>query len=206
MDDLRPANPYSPPASELNQGLVTGAQSIELAERGTRLVAASLDGLLITVPLLPMLALGIYVMSRLLGMVSEGRVVDPARLPALASLDGMAWWPLAIGLGFFAACGIVVYQWILISRTGQSLGKKWTGIRIERIDGTPITFGTGVVLRNWVPKLIGALPNVVWHLGPTVVPYLGSIFHLVDCLYIYREDRRCLHDHIAGTRVVRYQR
>jgi hypothetical protein len=47
---------------------------------------------------------------------------------------------------------------------------------------------------------------VVWHLGPTVVPYLGAIFHMVDCLTIFREDRRCLHDHIAGTRVVRYQR
>ena len=194
MDDLRPANPYSPPASELNQGLVTGAQSVELAERGTRLVAASLDGLLITLPLLPMVALGIYVMSRMLKTMGEGRIEDPARLSALASLDGMAWWPLAIGLGFFAACGIVVYQWILISRTGQSLGKKWTGIRIEKIDGSRVTFGTGVVLRNWVPKVMGA------------VPYLGMLFHLVDCLFIFREDRRCLHDHIAGTRVVQHQR
>ena len=47
---------------------------------------------------------------------------------------------------------------------------------------------------NWVPKVMGA------------VPYLGMIFHLVDSLFIFREDRRCLHDRIAGTRVVRQQR
>jgi hypothetical protein len=32
------------------------------------------------------------------------------------------------------------------------------------------------------------------------------LFHLVDALYIFREDQRCLHDHIAGTRVVRHRR
>jgi len=32
------------------------------------------------------------------------------------------------------------------------------------------------------------------------------LFHLVDCLFIFRQDRRCLHDLIAGTRVVRHLR
>jgi hypothetical protein len=53
------------------------------------------------------------------------------------------------------ALGIAIYQWILISRTGQSLGKKWTGIRIERIDGSPYHLRNRRGLRNWVPKVMG---------------------------------------------------
>jgi uncharacterized RDD family membrane protein YckC len=90
--------------------------------------------------------------------------------------------------------GLFIYQWVLISRTGQSLGKKWTGIRIELLAGGAVSFTTGVVLRNWVPKFIG------------IVPYLGMLFQLVDVLFIFRDDRRCIHDLIAGTRVVRVQR
>jgi uncharacterized RDD family membrane protein YckC len=192
MDRDPPANPYAPPGSEFNVGLVAAAQGAELAERGTRLAAASLDGLLVTVPLLPMLFLGIYLGFRG-AMNSRG---SPGAISALPSPAETPIIAIAIfaGLGFFAVLGVAIYQWMLISRTGQSLGKKWMGIRIEKVDGTRLTFGAGVVLRNWVPKVMGA------------VPYLGAIFHLVDCFYIFREDRRCLHDHIAGTRVVRNQR
>jgi uncharacterized RDD family membrane protein YckC len=117
-----------------------------------------------------------------------------APLPSVGNSELMVLLAGAAVIGVLGVLGVAIYQWILITRTGQSLGKKWTGIRIERIDGARITFGTGVVLRNWVPKVMGA------------VPYLGMLFHLIDCLFIFREDRRCLHDHIAGTRVVRHQR
>ena len=42
------------------------------------------------------------------------------------------------------------YQWYLISTTGQSLAKRWMGIKIVRIDGTPVNFVNGVILRSWV--------------------------------------------------------
>jgi uncharacterized RDD family membrane protein YckC len=191
MDKDYFADAYSPPGSDVNAGVLPGgAQGAALAERGTRLAAATLDGLLITVPLLPLLAVGIYLAAR--AQVDFARAgVDETFAPASQLL---VWLEIAGALGLFGALGIAIYQWILISRTGQSLGKKWTGIRIEMLNGERVTFGTGVALRNWVPKVIGA------------VPYLGMIFHLIDCLYIFREDRRCVHDHIAGTRVVLHQR
>jgi uncharacterized RDD family membrane protein YckC len=195
MDKDYFADAYSPPGSDVNAGVQVGAQGVEPAGRGTRLTATTLDGLLISVPLLPSLALGIYYAVRTqMEVARTGMDEHLAQGPSIATSELTILLGGAAVLGFFGALGIAVYQWILISRTGQSLGKKWTGIRIEKIDGTRVTFGTGVVLRNWVPKVMGA------------VPYLGMLFHLIDCLFIFREDRRCLHDHIAGTRVVRHQR
>jgi uncharacterized RDD family membrane protein YckC len=141
-----------------------------------------------------MLAVGIY-------------VATSADLSAMASADGgtpeipgmdsprmLAMLGISTGVGMLGMLGLFIYQWVLISRTGQTLGKKWTGIRIELVDRNRIGFASGVVLRNWVPKLMG------------VLPYLGALFQLVDILFIFRDDRRCIHDHIAGTRVVRQKR
>ena len=36
----------------------------------------------------------------------------------------------------------------------------------------------------------------------TFVPIVGAFYALVDCLLIFRESRRCLHDNIADTIVV----
>ena len=197
MDKDYFADAYSPPGSDVNAGVSGGAQGAEPAGRGTRLTAATLDGLLISVPLLPLLGVGIYYGVRTqLEAVRAGEKLSEIPFAGTSELTSELSILLAGAavIGFLGALGIAIYQWNLIARTGQSLGKKWTGIRIERIDGSRITFGTGVVLRNWVPKVMGAFP------------YLGMLFHLIDCLFIFREDRRCLHDLIAGTRVVRQQR
>jgi uncharacterized RDD family membrane protein YckC len=195
MDKDYFADAYSPPGSDVNAGASPGARGSELAERGTRLTAATLDSLLISVPLLPLLAVGVYFGVRTqMEMARAGLDENLSKLPAMGASELTILIGSAAMLGFLGAFGVAAYQWILISRTGQSLGKKWTGIRIDRIDGGRATFGTGVVLRNWVPKVIGA------------VPYLGMLFLLIDCLFIFREDHRCIHDHIAGTRVVRHQR
>ena len=194
MDERQPANHYLPPASELNQGLVVSAHGVELAERGTRLTAITLDGLIISIPLVPMMALGVYAALHVFPSIAQTGSEDYPVMNAFGSGRLLTWVAGVAAVGCLAMLGIAIYQWILISKTGQSLGKKWTGIRIEMIDGSPVSFTTGVVLRNWVPKIMGAFP------------YLGMLFHLVDALYIFREDQRCLHDHIAGTRVVRHRR
>jgi len=194
MDKDYFADAYSPPGSDVNAGVSASAQGAEPAGRGTRLTAATLDGLLISVPLLPLLAVGIYYGVRTQMEVARAGMGESLTASAIGTSELTGLLAGAAGIGFLGALGIAIYQWTLIARTGQSRGKKWTGIRIERIDGSRITFGTGVVLRNWVPKVMGAFP------------YLGMLFHLIDCLFIFRQDRRCLHDLIAGTRVVRHLR
>jgi uncharacterized RDD family membrane protein YckC len=197
MDKDYFADAYSPPGSDVNAGVKGGGQGFELAERGTRLWAITIDGLLVSIPLLPTLVLGVYLGVRTQMDAMQAGVADSPANPRAFGLGGDEMMLVLGGIAIFGCLGalaIAIYQWVLISRTGQSLGKKWTGIRIEHVGGERMSFVIGVLLRNWVPKLIGG------------VPYLGMIFSLIDCLYIFRDDRRCIHDHIAGTRVVRQQR
>jgi uncharacterized RDD family membrane protein YckC len=35
-----------------------------------------------------------------------------------------------------------------------------------------------------------------------VIPFIGGLLGVIDFLFIFREDRRCVHDLIAGTKVV----
>lgn len=157
-------NPYAPPdADEPIPSSLDFAQGIP-AERGTRLGAAMIDGLVYTAAALP-------------GLVM------------MAGADRQDPWP-AIVVFSVLLCIAVGYQWYLITTVGQSIGKRALRIRIVRLDGTLPGFVNGVILRAWI---IGALQ---------AVPYVGGFINLVDILMIFGEDRRCLHDRIAGTIVV----
>ena len=110
------------------------------------------------------------------------------------------WANLATAAGFSA--GLVVFGfamlvlfgvqlWMLVTR-GQTIGKRALGVRIVRFeDEVNPGFVKVFLLRAVVPAFIGA------------VPYLGVLFTLTDICFIFREDRRCLHDLIAGTKVVK---
>ncbi|HJZ85658.1 MAG TPA: RDD family protein [Polyangia bacterium] len=160
-------NPYAPPRADVDgTALAPYAADVRLAERGTRLGAVLLDGLLVVGAALP------------------GAVVLFA---ARGSETGI--WSGIVLLGLLVI-GLYIYQWVLISTRGQSLAKGWLGIKIVKLDGSPVTFGSGVALRMWVPAVLNS------------IPYVGFIFSLVDPLMIFSADRRCLHDHIAGTKVI----
>ncbi|WP_186332351.1 RDD family protein [Bordetella genomosp. 13] len=90
-------------------------------------------------------------------------------------------------LWFLAIIAVQIYM--LVTRS-QTLGKRFMKIRIVRANGARITFGRILGLRYLVPGLIGAIPIV------------GGIFSLVDSLFIFRQDRRCIHDLIADSVVV----
>ena len=150
-----------------------------LADRGTRFGAALLDGLLAMACAVPGAAL-MFFQAFNSASHRHGRAdaFDPADLVGGVLLMMALALPLAI------------YQWYLISKSGQTLGKRWTGIKIVKLDGSPVDFVSGVVMRVWIVAAIG------------LVPYVGSCVSLVDPLMIFGDERRCLHDLIAGTKVI----
>jgi uncharacterized RDD family membrane protein YckC len=135
--------------------------------------------------------------ARFVGAMVDGFLVLLAVVPGYALIIATADSQdetlalLGVALLFGSLLLLAVVQLVLLSMHGQTLGKKVAGTRIVNVrDGSNPGFVGAVLLRNVVPGMIGSLPCV------------GPIFSLADILYIFGEDRRCLHDHIAGTRVV----
>jgi uncharacterized RDD family membrane protein YckC len=81
----------------------------------------------------------------------------------------------------------MVVQVVLLVQNRWTLGKKAVGIKIVMADGSEAGFGRILGLRIIVN---GILSNIV--------PFYG----IVDVLFIFRDDQRCIHDLLAGTTVV----
>ncbi len=166
------ANPFMPPTASIDAP-PQPLGAIVLAERGQRFVAFLLD-LLTIIP----------------GMVLLGVAAFMAKGATGAS--GPSGVALALmGLGGIYFLGVTIYQVVLLSKRGQTIGKRGMGIKIVKLDGSAPGFVHAVLLRGFVNGLISG------------VPYLGAVYALVDILMIFRDDRRCLHDMIASTRVVK---
>ncbi|WP_434345617.1 RDD family protein [Myxococcus virescens] len=112
--------------------------------------------------------------SLLLGVLRRLAVPDEAAMKAPAV--------------YVPALLVLLVQASLIRGTGASLGKRLLGIRIVRSDGRPAEVWRIALLRNALP--IALCGYCIW-------------FGLVDALFCVGEDRRCLHDWVAGTRVVK---
>lgn len=109
-----------------------------------------------------------------------------------------SWAAVAVGIErtpyLFPLCTLPAYlvQWFLLTTRGQTLGKIALGLRVVRLDGTLPGLLHGVVLRAW--------PFLVVHFA-TVAIAPGQ-FLAIDALFIFGAGCRCLHDRLAGTRVV----
>lgn len=161
--------PHAGPPSTV---FTTNSGKSGLASLGERLGAALLDGA-VAIPAAILIGIGLINTNQATG--------DPSPFGLLM-----------IVLGGLYMLGLIIYNLVRLSTHGQTIGKKWLGIRIARIeDGSNAGFVKAVLLRGFVNGLIGA------------IPFIGGFYSLVDICFIFREDRRCIHDLIAGTHVVK---
>ena len=90
-------------------------------------------------------------------------------------------------VGLLALGAIIILQIVLLTKDGQTLGKKMLGVRIVEVDtGRNGGFVPNVLLRVIVNGLLGLIP----------------LYGIVEVLFIFRQARRCIHDLIAGTHVI----
>lgn len=141
-------------------------------------------------------------LARLLAQVLDGLILMFASVPVMflfnigADLD----WDEVLESGvlpvdqvlLFTAVGIFVY--LLVNGYhlwyfGQTLGKKMMRIAIVDANDRVPSFSKIVGLRYIPFQLAGAIPGL-------------ALISLIDVLLIFRTDRRCLHDMLAGTRVI----
>jgi uncharacterized RDD family membrane protein YckC len=81
----------------------------------------------------------------------------------------------------------VVYEGVMLASGGQTVGKKLLHIKVVTPDGNDITRG-----QAWTRALVRHLLGAVLCLG------------FVDYLVAFGQERTCIHDHAARTRVVNW--
>lgn len=84
---------------------------------------------------------------------------------------------------------MVVNGWLL-AKHGQTVGKRYVKIKIVSITGEQVSLQRILLARLLPIQLM------------SFIPVIGNIITLIDVLFIFRKDRRCIHDLIAGTKVV----
>ena len=132
-------------------------------------------------------------------LASRGSRLGAALIDSAVGLVPMLFFVLAIpfgeravpffgGLVFLGVLALLGVQLYLLTVSGQTIGKMLLNLRIVKIDtGENGGFVTNVLMRAFVNGIIGS-----------IVPF----YSLVDYCFIFRDDRRCIHDLIAGTTVI----
>jgi uncharacterized RDD family membrane protein YckC len=106
---------------------------------------------------------------------------------------------LVFALALTAVCltALMLVQMYWLATRGQTLGKRWMKIRIVRLDGTDAGFVRAVLWRGFLN--LGVYLTLFGVFG-RVVAYA---YLLADFLFIFGAKKTCIHDLIAGTKVVR---
>jgi uncharacterized RDD family membrane protein YckC len=148
-------------------------QGLPLASRWARLGATLIDGIVQTVVILPLLILVFGGWSAYLAKAETMGVLMSAGLQ-LGSL-----------IVFF-----LIHGYLMATR-GQTIGKLALGIKMVRSDESPADFQR-LALMRYLPQY-----------AVTAIPLAGGFFYIVDVLFIFRKSKKCLHDDIADTIVVK---
>jgi uncharacterized RDD family membrane protein YckC len=171
------SNLYAPPRSAVKDE--AGDEELGLASRSARLGAVIVDGLVGFIWFTPA-----YVMN-FATLAQQSRGNPLAVWVNLAKTGGWFY------VGVLGALVVLAIDLTLLARNGQTIGKKLLGIKVVRVDGSPVSLFRVFFLRYVCNSFL------------TLIPLFGSLYSLVDCLMIFGESRRTVHDRIADTIVIK---
>jgi len=169
----RPVFPEIPYAAPAGTVADAPVRETELADRGLRLAAVFLDGLFAGLAMVPFF-IGLFA-----GIGPDG------------NMDMGVGSGIAMALGGCACPGVIAWTGVVLWRGGDTSARRRLGIRVVRRDGSHCGLAR-IFFARYLPVTV---------LG--MVPFVGGLVSLVDALLIFRDDRRCLHDEIADTIVIK---
>ena len=134
-------------------------------------------------------------LGRLLAALIDGLVISVCVAPIAWLLSGIITGTATafIYSALIAISAIVIFAFLngkLLVTQGQTLGKKLMGIKIVTTAGTPPLVKPHLLKRYACYLLAGQ------------VPVIGPLFSLINILFVFAPERRCVHDLFADTRVV----
>ena len=171
------SNPYLAPRAAIKD--ITPLGEIELAGRLVRLGASFLDGLIQMLVALPFFfVIFLYIFS-----------IESFEDFGIWAKDNMSLWTVMAVVITVAV--FIAINFHLLRSNGQTIGKRICNIKIVRSDGTPADIQR-ILIYRYLPQWL--IPQV---------PIVGGFFPLIDAVLIFRESRKCLHDDIADTIVIK---
>ncbi len=180
-------NYYAPP-----QSVVADISSYDLpfekATRLSRLGAVLLDGLIFSIPLIPSYATAVRVMAQ----------AHPNGFNYAAVWSAMASAGIYFYAGLMINLVLIVITTVLVHRNAQTIGKKLVGIKVARTDGSRATLARIF----WLRYLVSAVIMYLRYFGG-LYAFVSTLYSLVDTCMIFGGQRRCCHDRIADTIVIR---
>lgn len=172
-------NPYDTPDADMQDA---EDEEYELAGRLIRLGAVLLDSLMFLLPLI----LVTILVAVLFGADSLNSLENGDPLPNMDSMGA-----LFIGIIVISYLALIILNLVWLHRYAQSIGKRLLGIKIARTDGSRCGLRRIIFLRSLPIQLL------------SMIPLLGMFVPLVDALFIFQQSRKCVHDMIADTVVVK---
>jgi uncharacterized RDD family membrane protein YckC len=148
------------------------AQTYELASKFIRALSAGLDFLI-----------NLCVVILVVFLLSKFEVLE-----GVSDLKPSFEYNLIITFVSFTI--FLMLQGIFLFRYSQTIGKLATNIKIVGLNNRSISFLKLILLRY-----------TAWYMI-SLVPLIGGLILLLGYLLIFTKDRRCLHDLMAGTKVV----
>jgi uncharacterized RDD family membrane protein YckC len=173
-------DPYRPPSAQIVAAAIPAPGDVPaLANRWLRLAANLIDGVIYGVASMPLFFC--------FALLSDPELRTQGSSEPLGAVQ-LAW----IGSLLFGTLliGIFVINLIMLHRNGWTMAKRLLRIRIVRLDYSRAGLPRIFFLRMLIPTLL------------SLIPCVGPIWSLLDPCMIFRQDRRCLHDHLADTIVV----
>lgn len=183
-------NFYAAPEADLN--IQEETDGVSLASRWARLGAAILDSIIMILIFgAVFIPLGIVLAFTAPDNPQVGNSMEDffLSIAAMGPMEQLLFNLISTVIGVFV---YIIVNGYFLAKSGQTLGKKIMGIKVVRYANRTENpgFGNLVGLRYLVPTLMG------------YIPFVGGFFPLINILFIFGREKRCVHDHIAGTVVV----
>jgi len=150
-------------------------EQLKLASRWQRLGASLVDVLVALAVVIPIVAV----------MYGTGGLQEIAQNGKLSI--GQNLFGSLFGFGAFLAI-----NGSLLAKHGQTVGKRAVGIRIVSCKSGKLVPLSKIIFLRMLPFFL-----------ISKIPVLGKILPLLDILFIFGAEKRCIHDMIAGTVVLR---
>jgi uncharacterized RDD family membrane protein YckC len=170
---MEDSNIYSPPNSDLTN-TETWLEELSSYELASRW--ARLGAAILDAIVLTALAFTIVYLSGYWSVMISN---------ALTIYEQIAW--SLVGLATY-----LLVNGYLLHRYGQTVGKWVLGIKI-------VSAKDGKILPLWKIFFVRYIPQVL----VSAIPIAGQFLLMIEYLFIFRKDKRCVHDLIAQTKVIK---